>query len=144
MADTKIEFIKARKEDLSILQLWRNDPVTRSLSRRNHEFSFEDVEAWVFNEGKNFYIAHSCGDRIGFVSYGPHDSSGALEISIVVAPEFRGKGVGKLMLSEAVQNASAPLYAQVRKNNLSSIALFKSCGFVETNTDCDYVEFITH
>lgn len=144
MVDTIIQFTKAQIADLSILQSWRNDPVTRSLSRRRHEFSVEDVESWVFNEGRAFYIAHAGGERVGFVSYEPHAGSDALEISIVVAPQFRGKGIGKMMLSEAVNKASVPLYAHVRKNNPMSIALFKSCGFTEISSDIEYIEFISN
>ncbi len=58
---------------------------------------------------------------------------GVAEVSVYVASEARGQGVGKLLLSEAVRASEAAglwtLQAVIYPTNLSSIRLHEGCGF---------------
>lgn len=50
--------------------------------------------------------------------------------NLVVLPHWRGKGLGKFLVGTAMQEAQTPLlYATIRKDNLSSLAVFQSLGF---------------
>jgi phosphinothricin acetyltransferase len=61
--------------------------------------------------------------------------SGVAEVSVYVAAEARGRGVGKLLLQSLVEQSERcgiwTLQAGIFPENVPSIALHKSCGFRE-------------
>jgi phosphinothricin acetyltransferase len=61
--------------------------------------------------------------------------AGVAEVSIYVATSARGKGFGKTLLQELIEqserNGVWTLQAGIFPDNVSSIALHKSCGFRE-------------
>jgi L-amino acid N-acyltransferase YncA len=61
--------------------------------------------------------------------------SGVAEVSVYVASTARGRGVGKLLLQSLVEQSERcgiwTLQAGIFPENVSSIALHKSCGFRE-------------
>jgi phosphinothricin acetyltransferase len=61
--------------------------------------------------------------------------SGVAEVSVYVAAEARGRGVGKLLLQSLVERSERygiwTLQAGIFPENVPSIALHKSCGFRE-------------
>jgi L-amino acid N-acyltransferase YncA len=60
---------------------------------------------------------------------------GVAEVSVYVAAEARGRGVGKKLLQSLVEHSECcgiwTLQAGIFPENISSIALHKSCGFRE-------------
>jgi len=60
---------------------------------------------------------------------------GVAEVSIYVAADARGKGIGKALLEALIENSERngiwTLQAGIFPENVSSIALHKSCGFRE-------------
>jgi RimJ/RimL family protein N-acetyltransferase len=138
LADT-IELTLAAESELGFLQALRNDPVTRALSRRQHIFSIDDTRRWVFAEERQFYIARMRGEPVGFLSFGRR-VDGAREVSIVLAPEYRGKGLGQRVLSLATRVFPGDgLTAEVRATNAASLAVFRACGFVESGVSGESV-----
>ncbi len=61
--------------------------------------------------------------------------SGVAEVSVYVASDARGRGVGKVLLQSLVQHSERcgiwTLQAGIFPENVPSIALHKSCGFRE-------------
>lgn len=59
--------------------------------------------------------------------------SGVAEVSVYVADNFRGKGVGKSLLKQLVAQSEQmdfyTLQASVFPENIASLALHKTCGF---------------
>ncbi len=63
---------------------------------------------------------------------------GVAEVSVYVADNFRGKGVGKALLKQLIaqseQKAFGHLQASVFPENIASLTLHKICGFREVGT----------
>jgi L-amino acid N-acyltransferase YncA len=61
--------------------------------------------------------------------------SGVTEVSVYVAAEARGRGIGKLLLQSLVEQSERcgiwTLQAGIFPENIPSVALHKSCGFRE-------------
>ena len=49
--------------------------------------------------------------------------------SIAVSAEFRGRGIGKALMSAGMSGNAAYYYLEVTEHNAPAIALYKSCGF---------------
>lgn len=62
--------------------------------------------------------------------------------NFAVSPEFRGKGIGKIMmervLSEAKKRGCLSVMLSVRKSNLTALNLYAKSGFVEVDRRKNY------
>ncbi len=82
-------------------------------------------------------VADEGGEVIGFASLSPYRPrpgyATAVEDSIYVAGDHRGKGIGRALLSEAVVMARThgfhSIVARVSATQQASVALHKACGF---------------
>ena len=66
------------------------------------------------------------------------------DVSISIAPEFRGKGYGikllKLLSSELItKNKAAKINAYIKQENISSINVFKSSGYTLADNTFDKI-----
>ncbi|WP_026884731.1 GNAT family N-acetyltransferase [Clostridium akagii] len=84
-------------------------------------------------------VAHLGNIVIGWCALSPTSSrcvyAGVAEVSIYIGEEYRGKGIGKALLTNLVklseENGFWTLQSGIIKENLGSIVLHKSCGFRE-------------
>jgi L-amino acid N-acyltransferase YncA len=84
-------------------------------------------------------IAQDSEQILGWAALSPissrHVYSGVAEVSVYVAAETRGRGVGKMLLQSLVEHSERcgmwTLQAGIFPENAASIALHKSCGFRE-------------
>lgn len=82
-------------------------------------------------------IAARLGHIVGWVALSPVSRrqcySGVAEVSIYVAGDARGQGVGKLLLEEAIRASEAEgiwtLQAVIYPTNVPSVRLHETCGF---------------
>ena len=88
------------------------------------------------------------GHPIGLVRFEKHKSKDSYEVSIIIYPENRKKGYGRLLLTngikrfvDEVENCKF-IRAEVKKDNESSNKLFTSCGFtfVENESEVNNYE----
>jgi ribosomal-protein-alanine N-acetyltransferase len=65
--------------------------------------------------------------------------------NFAVSPEFRKKGIGRMLmqkvLSEAIKKGCASLILSVRESNLPALNLYKEFGFVEVGRRKRYYRF---
>lgn len=139
----------AERRDSSHLLDWRNDPVTRANSRSTGPIARESHEAWLdralVDPNRRIWIAESGDAKLGTVS-AVREPSGGVEISITVAPERRGRGVGAAMLAAGVAETrrvwpAAEIRAVVRTGNEASRRLFEGCGFLRAGEDGGYLTY---
>lgn len=125
-------------DDADILLAWRNDAVVRAASRSTDEVSMAEHQAWLMRmlesscswlfigiDGEDQPIGHT---RVV-------DEDGYAEVSIVVAPHERGRGLGTQLLTlthdaYAAGGGNCEFRAFVRADNESSHRLFLSVGYV--------------
>ncbi len=119
---------------------WANDPITRAASFRTDPISPETHEDWFSEQlarpAPSFWIAETrSGEAFGQVRF-THEDPHPI-ISIVVAPEARGSGIGSWLIGAgcqqyfAVTDATA-IHALVKETNIASIRAFKNAGFISS------------
>ena len=135
------------EEDAKVLFDWRIDPTTRKYARNTEEFQFESHLKWLRASLRNpersmFMAVDKGGNRIGQVRF---DRDGRMaEIDIAVSPAMRGQGIGTMLLKKSCQNYLNNwdidyLLAEVKKNNVASIGIFKKAGFEVYEKDNELV-----
>lgn len=128
----------ARPADARRLWAWANDPGTRAASFTPGRIPWARHLAWfrakLATSASRIYLATGRSGRpVGQVRFDV-DRPGRAVISIVVAPEARGRGVGRRLLEKGLPRAARDLgirrvHAYVKRDNSASLALFRSAGF---------------
>lgn len=122
--------------DIEFIVSWRNDPATRSQSRRQHELTWNDLVNAPNGGQRETLVALEGRTRVGYVQLDRLD--GSCELSWVVAPAHRGKGIGTLMVEAAIARAGCnEVTAEIRPLNEASIRIARRCGFVLVETRSD-------
>ena len=126
-------------DDCDDLLNWRNDESTRMVSFDQHEISGKEHRVWFERAIRDpkiriFIGVDENGIKLGMVRFNVV-GKGISEISINIAPEERGKGLGKLILQQACERYSAEndglkMIAKVKISNPASLKVFKSAGFI--------------
>lgn len=137
-----LECVLYSKEAAEQLKVWRFDPHTMQMSFRQKPM--DDTAFWSYFQ--SYFVLKELpplfavvdGKRCAFIGFTPYihpDYPGrrSCEISIVVAPDARGKGVGGAFLEEACrfakQQGYEDVYARIKPQNTASIHVFEHAGF---------------
>lgn len=132
-ADKEPEGVESR-----LLLKWRNDPITREMSRNTEIVSLDEHRQWFLktsNDEKRLILIGYCDAiPVGMVRLDRQDVEVA-EIGINLNPEMRGKGFGTALLQAVCSYAFGSLgvkriKAVVKSKNLASINIFEGTGFV--------------
>lgn len=108
--------------------------------RATFQYEVPSFEDWDKSHLKFCRLVASNGKNIlGWAALSPTSSRcvyrGVAEVSIYIGEKYRGKGVGKSLMNALIklseQNGIWSLYSAIVRENNSSIALHKSCGFRE-------------
>ena len=126
----------ARHDDCRRIWLWRNDEETRRASFDAAPIALESHERWfqatLRSPERRLYIIEAVGEAVGVVRL---DLEGErATVSINLAPEWRGRGVGPLALERLTELAFGTLglnrlVASVKADNRASLAAFEKAGF---------------
>ena len=128
-----------RLDDCPDLWEWRNDLETRRNSVVAEEIPWSDHLRWfnasVANPDRLIFIGELSGNKCGMVRFDRlHTPRNAWEVSIVISPRLRGKGLGGVALAKAcaemaARHSECVFAAKVRPRNIPSIRMFERCGF---------------
>ena len=91
---------------------------------------------WSCRRQHEIYLVSHHGQDVGYVSV--VYSGGSALITIVMLPDYRAKGLGKVAINYIKQFYN-PVVAEIFATNLRSVALFETCGFRRTRDEGDKV-----
>ena len=137
----------ARAADLPlIVDIYNSTIASREVTADTEPVSVQSRQAWFDEhtpERRPLWVIHAAGDTaaepevVGWMSYsnfyGRPAYSGTAEVSIYIAEQWRGKGLGRYCLEQAI--AFAPriavhtLLGFIFGHNQPSLALFRKYGF---------------
>lgn len=144
--ETALRIGPALPADALELLRWRNDPLVRAMSRSGQPIPEEAHLAWYTATGRDparlLLIGRCDGAAIGAVRF-DRNAPAVWEVSILLAPEARGRRLGRGLLAAALTHLKschgpALVMAEVRESNIASIRLFESLGFMPTATEAGF------
>ena len=138
----------ARLYDSAVVFAWRNDPLTRAMSRASVPVTWDDHQRWfsdvIHLPSRRVLIAEGAADQLAVVRFDRMDgragATSAWEVSINLNPAWRGQGVGRAVLRAACDGFQAPgeglsLHAEIRAENAASLRIFEAAGFFTLSTE---------
>jgi UDP-2,4-diacetamido-2,4,6-trideoxy-beta-L-altropyranose hydrolase len=126
-------------DDSDLVLQWANDPGTRQYAFSMAAIGRDEHAAWFAKRLANpevvFLIAQTeHGVALGQVRF-ERQEDGTWDLSYLVAPAFRGRGVGGRLLRSAIEvltqlHPSAVVVGLVKRENEASMRIFQALGFV--------------
>lgn len=115
----------ATLEDAQLLLRWRNDPLTRAMSRNADQVSLSRHLAWLCDRltRPHFYIAERNRIPVGTFRIDGN------EVSYTIAPEHRRRGLATELL-KMVHADFGPLRAEIFEHNEASIKAAMRAGHI--------------
>jgi RimJ/RimL family protein N-acetyltransferase len=135
-----VEVRLATAGDAELLLAWANDPTTRATSFRPRMIAADDHRRWLAemlaSPSTRLLIGHAGSRPVGLVRL-ERDPVGTVEVGISVERGARGRGLGRSLLTAALDAArrdaaleARSFLARVRVDNDASIGLFQGAGFM--------------
>ncbi len=132
------------EDDAWILWNWANDPVSRSVSFSPDPIPWEVHFAWfrrkLICSGSHMFIGErETGEKVGLVRFDCENERAV--ISVNVAPEARGKGVGARLIRIGSDRILADnpeieaVFAYIKPDNDASVKAFAKAGYVPDGTE---------
>ncbi len=133
--------INIRKTDITDVKdlfEWRNDNLSRKMMLNSNMIEWNDHLNWHKKVLKNKNIVvliciNEYQQKIGVVHFKIDAKN--ITIAINLSPKYRGKGFSKNCILLAINffkkefPDNRKICAQIKKNNIISLKLFKNCGF---------------
>jgi ribosomal-protein-alanine N-acetyltransferase len=103
--------------------------ITIEQSSSPHPWSMEVWHRELQAPHSRIVVAQKVGaELIGYCLYWIIEEEIEVQ-NIAVAPAYRGRGVGKVLLESVLQRTQAKAMLEVRKSNTVARALYEKCGF---------------
>jgi len=128
----------ATEEDCEIVFQWANDPLTRVVSFSRESISWQEHRRWfaarLADHNHIFYIAITSGGLPMAQARFSLMENGEAVISVSLAREFRGVGLGSRLIRLACKQAMTErpfnkIRALIRQGNAASLHAFTQAGF---------------
>jgi RimJ/RimL family protein N-acetyltransferase len=135
-ARTHVAFRPAAPGDCEMLWHWRNEPAAREASFDTRAIALEEHRPWferlLADATRRLWIVTADGEPAGYVRVDRRDERGV--VSVGLAPEWRGRGVGSAALAAIGARARAELgvdrlVAEIKRDNPGSLGAFRRAGF---------------
>lgn len=125
---------RATMDDARCLFAWRNDPLTRQMSRNHGPVEWADHIKWLAgvleNSDRILLIGEVDGDPVGTVRFDRVEGHHMCEVSWALNPAYRGHGYGtKLAVAACETIPKATILAEIRSDNLPTLKMIENCGF---------------
>ena len=139
----QITIMPATAVDRDDLFAWRNDPLTQRVSKNSVPIKWETHVAWfaaaLASPDRTIYIGYSGTSKIGSIRFDrTGDAQHQFLVSIMIAPEQRGRGFGGALLRAGIGTLpDALLKAEIAADNIASRRIFEACGFERIPDDGD-------
>lgn len=140
--DRFLELRPAQPQDMMRLFEWANDPVVRENSFNQSPIPLEVHRIWFENKIQEktclFLVAWVQGIPAGMIRYDLKQNQGV--ISFLVAPDFRGKGLGTILLQkgEVLLRQLHPevclVIGHVQETNQASLSSFRKAQYLPSQT----------
>ena len=107
------------------------------------EIALKNYERLLRDTGSHFLVAAREGTPVGFINFTVrqtilHQGPSASIDELVVAEEYRGKGVGRQLVQAAIKKCRrlgcCEVEVSTEKTNLKARKFYKQCGFEEIGT----------
>ncbi len=145
----RVDVRAASLHDSELVWSWRNDPASRANSRSSGLVPLADHELWfakmLADPNSFMFIGIVENEPIGVVRF-DRAKHGDFEVSINLAPERRGCGLGARLLSAACASLHsltphAAFLAQVRTDNVASRRIFEASRFELINAADNFLTY---
>lgn len=135
---------EVNNEDCQLFWHWENDPLVKKNSFHQQQIVFEDYQIWFKSQLNNpdaiMIIVESEYGPVAQVCFDYEDLN--FTISYSIAKQFWGFGLGKTIISKAINSIknSQPfiVIAEVKEGNISSRKFFERIGFIEVAKSLKY------
>lgn len=143
--ERELQFIPVKEHHGADLLSWRNDPETRAQSVQTEPISEAEHWSWFQKKLKDPHclmrMATTSGQCVGVVR-ADKDEEGWWWLSWTVAPSFRGKGWGKIMVKNWVNLLQHfPVKALIRVDNQFSERMAIYAGLERIKTEREFLVF---
>jgi ribosomal protein S18 acetylase RimI-like enzyme len=139
----QLEVRQALPEDVMDILRWRNDPHACAMSRQCGSIDEAVHRSW-YSQALNdpdrlLIIGVLMSQKVGIVRF-DREQQALWEVSITMAAEARGCGLGRRLLEMALEclyfaHAPAEVLAVAKLSNEPSLRLFQSLGFIRKKDD---------
>lgn len=128
---------KAGSGDNLLLFKWKNDPEVRRASFIMEAVKLKNHNKWLISAINNpnilMYILEYESSPVGMYRLDINGNSATIDIT--VDPDYRGRGIGKLIIRKLIATAKhagvKKLVAEVKEDNGPSKKLFLASGFIK-------------
>jgi RimJ/RimL family protein N-acetyltransferase len=128
-------------DDAYALWLWRNDPEVRRVSFEHAPIAWPEHVAWLqarLGDGAAVVLLAeiSAARPVGSIRFDTRDGWRTARLSFVLAPEARGQGLGRPLVSDGVQylretHRGVSVHADVQDLNERSLRIFRGLGWTD-------------
>ncbi|PIR56349.1 MAG: hypothetical protein COU73_01395 [Parcubacteria group bacterium CG10_big_fil_rev_8_21_14_0_10_46_32] len=125
----------------------RNHPSARSHSGNPEAISYQQHASWFANkyfsglDNTAFVLVVDAGQVVGYCRFDCNKEQGGYIVSIAIDSDFQGKGFGHALLRGALDQYAQGkvIFAEIQKDNIASVHLFKKNGFsIESEDEKKY------
>lgn len=145
----KLILRKATIDDTECAYQWANNAEIRRYALNRRKISKQNHVHWFSEKIKNpnclYFMALYNNKNAGSIRFDINNDGSAL-ISYLLDPIFHGKGLGKLLLNEGIEEAKydkriTNVVGYVKNQNLASLHLFRSLDFSEVSQGDGLIKF---